>query len=1431
MTSYQYYNQIKNYISGKEEFSSVEDTQLKYSLNCLKTKHNKVVNQHNTSKEIPINTFVDAGTSSCDTEIEVILKTVKFCINDTGALVQNKDDCFATPTTKQFVMSVYDSKINKDQYALLLNESASFVTGGSANTELIGPAGSAILTKSMIDKIAQKMGLDLNDRTVLVHGATTAEVEEEIKKKATEGLLGEYAALEVCSEETEQQAKPNAAACPAAPWTWALDACRWYCPKASKTDIEAIQNCPKDENGKSMYLTIMASNDLDKASFTCQPNMDAAAEKCASMTGPSGEPRYAELVEIRDDKGKVTSSKVVCAVKKKSEAGCSICQIPRIQDDGSWKCVHPGGSPDINSAKAEISRYYTSSNAKPTGTEKDVVDIRNAGCLRDCHAAVVAAGSASAGNANIIWDDDQKLWKCIECTEANYNRATGKCEKQKCTGNLMYDDIVQRCVPIKWCRLDDTLRNQGVFIGGSDGVCHGKRHTAPVIDKVGSVNSTTETFSTLFRKVYNPIKKCFYCRISIPIPLSDSSPSGIIKTIMNKFESVANFISDIDFSLVSTAAAQTILDGNKIENKENTSLQDETEKNKYQISANVYPPYANPNNIIMLDMVDTSSAKETDSMYCLRDPNSLQFAINVNTGNSTINAQNYCDNCVAKGGDGSGVCVTQAQETLISTEPNLSIIVGTEKKDKNGYSYGLGDKNTGTMLTDMWNHTKGCFLVCNYKVNNCSVRPGFKRIYKNTSYPAEACNNYPSIANFPNSNIGGWSGAFRDLDVDQKYFNLTTEVVTFDNSPTPEEQYKTTIPNVVNTQGSTSGSINHCSIYVSEPGKNNFSNNEKKGTTALTKYLYNSDTGKSLCWPRLAMTDPTTFKSGHYSGYKGDATGAHQDNATIKACETDNNFGINTCIGQIIQRDSSGNATPNLSGIQTNGGQPATYTTKLFDIMFKNQINCNYDDGYCKITSDKPPACNGNPNTVYYKIIQLLSDGGWISSAQTNGAIAEYNNKTTTGAQTKANEFCPAGYRQSVTWIFKDVKFKDGSSDVINVMESNCMFCEKVLFAPADLTNPMRQEQKVFDRTSSPGGTDNLPDYNKADENPNATNDAIANYYLGTWNPTLTTSAFVGPKTMGSPLGGATIPVFRVNPNLGYSDYENLVKQGGKGLASDGDNKVENYIDPFASTGSSLSIKNATDGSLVNGSKKAVHFTTNVISQIKNGQLDLLGGDEASTSSLNSNRNATRIGVCPGGMIEVASADGKSLTCQSWITKPHRNECVSGWSQQSYYNSILSGNGGINTGKNETSDKTYSKGRPGCIIGYDDLDGNDGNLTCTINNNAKTCRSGYVLQAIFKDGKLSFECRETIGGDASCMDSISGAVTNIAVNRCGTGSIGPIENIVTYPTASTNLNNDNASEQCPMHKITGAKDEFGRTIPIIYRATSMYLIGDCNACF
>ena len=61
MTGYQYYNKIKSYIAGREDFSSVEENQLKYSLNCLKEAHLKNVNIHNSSKErLPINVPIAA---------------------------------------------------------------------------------------------------------------------------------------------------------------------------------------------------------------------------------------------------------------------------------------------------------------------------------------------------------------------------------------------------------------------------------------------------------------------------------------------------------------------------------------------------------------------------------------------------------------------------------------------------------------------------------------------------------------------------------------------------------------------------------------------------------------------------------------------------------------------------------------------------------------------------------------------------------------------------------------------------------------------------------------------------------------------------------------------------------------------------------------------------------------------------------------------------------------------------------------------------------------------------------------------------------------------------------------------------------------------------------------------------------------------------
>ncbi|MDR2934073.1 MAG: hypothetical protein LBU68_02205, partial [Rickettsiales bacterium] len=611
MTSYQYYNQIKGYISGKEEFSSVEDNQLKYALNCLKELHNGKVNLHNSHEDgLSFNTKL-VNMSQCggvlDNEEDMF--TVKLCILDDGTIATGTEiskTCFAQPTSKQFVISILNSSIEKSQYALLLNENASFVT---ENSELRGPAGSVALesgengTLTKIKNFLKAQGIDLIDKAVIIHAATTEQVLEEIEKKKTEEGLDKYDPNAVCpNREALQATPPSPSSCFGVAWGWVDEACRWYCPKMTQT---ARDNLDTQKCGSNLLTAVLESNDVDLALYKCLPNFEAAEAICKERFEPD---RYPELVSSGNE-----PPKVVCAARKKSEAGCSICQIPVLNNMGEWSCsaVRPnatgGAVPTSNETKTIIAQNWgTTKNA-------DVTAIQEAKCLANCTNAITGVLTPTDDGNDIVWDEAQKLWKCIECPTELYDAVNDTCSPPKCTGNLMYNELVGRCVPIKWCALSASEKANGLFIGDADGICIGHHATEQVKYKAGNEsitgeNSTLVTFSTLFRKAYNPIKQCYYCRISIPVPIggpgANLKQNNIINDIMNNvFDSIAGFINNTDFNLISSAYAQD----------ETGPLGDKTDENKYDIAANNYPPYSNINDPSMLDLIYNAAMVSTNA--------------------------------------------------------------------------------------------------------------------------------------------------------------------------------------------------------------------------------------------------------------------------------------------------------------------------------------------------------------------------------------------------------------------------------------------------------------------------------------------------------------------------------------------------------------------------------------------------------------------------------------------------------------------------------------------------------------------------------------------------------------------------------------------------------------------------------------------------
>lgn len=1004
MASYQYYNYIRGFISDKNEVGTIEENQLRYQINCMKRRQAKLLGDNNTSKtKVPINATLSTSKEDCLVDSSMFSR--KFCSDTSGTLIATNttsgEACFADKNSIQYVITFLDTPITKDFYGLMIKENAAFV---SDSGEFVGSEGASGMSKKVIAGL-KELGLDLTNLPMVVFAVKTSELEEIIQKNENNKNMNEQETLKFCEVPPE---RPTTACL--AGWQYIGDACNWYCPSATKSMINALAM----QKGCGKHERVILQSSLAGV-YDCVKDYDDANKVCGEMG------RFAEWSEA--------GRTFVCAEKRKSEAGCSICQIPKIMPDGKWACSQPSSdsasiSFDTGSGTATMLKYQWNNEGN-----SDVQAIKIAGCLKDCDMK----------NATLIWDASQRLWKCHSCKpNQQFDLKTGTCKTIECAGSLIYDEELGRCVPVKWCKVSSADKARGIFVGNSKGVCPGPSKEQNIATSTGSTSSVVkEEVSTLYRKTYNPIDKCFYCRINIPIPIIENGAKLKLPEIFND---LIDMISSI--KLISSANAQETID--------NSGYQDAIDGEKFTIQPNLYPPYAIGNNPMYLDSTIFKNTSEKEIGYCNQE---TDFPANSTVGSPV------CINCATAGNRSQ--CST-ASRTIIEDKDNARYNVIAGYQVSNGFSSGLGGDMKNIEAT--WTNSGECFFTCNSTNVNCGVKKGFKRLFRNSNVnkSAECDSKYNFLAVNSGTGAGfditagGWSGAFRDWADNYKSYGWSMAEVPDDLKASvgqlPDKKYSSNL-NDPNQR------INLCSIYIE--------NKEYPGLYKTTTYMVDRDTGKTICVPKLSITVPPGNYDLDDDVYNGDTCASK--------------FGTSACIGNIIEDTSK------IPGLTPPGGATLTPETPVSDLIFSNSFECDIATG-CKVDAQPPKACadiNDSKKTIYEYIIEQAVSAGSISQPG-----REDINKKPEGQRGKFE--CPAGYRLAVTWKFDlahTCEAKDSTCE-IQILRNNCMFCEKVLFgaAPGDtLTGSEADVNVSLGLASAEGGK----------TGPTAeTHSAAANYYL-----------------------------------------------------------------------------------------------------------------------------------------------------------------------------------------------------------------------------------------------------------------------------------------------------------------------------------------------
>jgi len=375
------------------------------------------------------------------------------------------------------------------------------------------------------------------------------------------------------------------------------------------------------------------------------------------------------------------------------------------------------------------------------------------------------------------------------------------------------------------------------------------------------------------------------------------------------------------------------------------------------------------------------------------------------------------------------------------------------------------------------------------------------------------------------------------------------------------------------------------------------------------------------------------------------------------------------------------------------------------------------------------------------------------------------------------------------------------------------------------------------------------------------TDEVLAGYYLGKWKYDRQNNQMTFKGADPLQLGEASVKVFRVDPEMNVSDYKRLIEKRGKVGA------FGRYIDPFDAwdiTGN-LQVKEGGEAKgqysliahdLMEDSKNGVPRALDVMTQqSRNGQRII--NFYACGNDVKGICNQTKPGVCPNGMIAVKEDKG-NISCHTYLANSHRAGCftpnksenASGAyliSQSYQENAIAAGsgnsNGNIENDASEADNQAHAYGRLGCLNGYK-IEHKDGVLKCEDYKNlsgtkVKHCRNKgdtkYELIPVFKDGRLSFQCRDSGKSYVECYNAVSGNSLHLAAGSAALDSVRviPLGEIINRP--SIDKLKDRVENTCYKYNInkwadgSPLDDDYGRRLNI-KRGSSMFIVNDHVVC-